>query len=68
MKPRINSIKLRAANNRNKPCYFCGTNMSVKYDAEFIEGGMDKVVPCCNVCALFGYDLKNTDRNGAETN
>lgn len=68
MRPKINSVKLRAMNDRNESCYFCGTNASVKYDAEFTEDGVDKVTPCCNACALFSYGLNNTDRNGAEIN
>lgn len=68
MKPRIYSIRLRAVDNRNEPCYFCGKHVSVKYDAEFTEDGVNKIVPCCTICALFGYALNNADRNEAEMN
>lgn len=53
-------------NRRDSPCFFCGTNKSVKYVTEIIvDGNIAKRLPglqtgqtidvcCCNRCILTG--------------
>ena len=57
MNQKSNGIKLKPVNDRKKPCYFCGTHASVKYDL-YDEDAM-KTVPCCNVCVLKRYVFKD---------
>lgn len=48
----IKNIRLVEISKRDRECYFCGSNASVKYDA-VLESG--KSVPCCNKCVFIYY-------------
>ena len=55
MKPnKIEKIKLIDWSNKNRRCYFCGSDKSVKYDAVLVNG---ETVSCCNRCAFEYYVL-----------
>ena len=47
------------ANWRDKglKCYFCGTNMSVKYQVTIMENDTEKKVCSCNRC-IFLHEIK----------
>ena len=49
---KIKHIKLVDKSKRDRRCFFCGTDKSVKYDGELEDG---TVAPCCNKCAFLYY-------------
>ena len=43
--------------DKKRNCYFCGTNLSVKYEVTFTENDDDKIVSVCNKC-VFLYAIR----------
>lgn len=45
-------------------CYFCGTDVSVKYMADVKINGDDVLVCCCNRCALkyIAEEIRNAQK------
>lgn len=49
--------------NRKRNCFFCSTDISVKYDASFKFKGKDVTVACCNMCAaILKYKIEQINQ------